>query len=367
MKSKHKTIILLTVFFLVVLVLVSFWQRMQLSKSPDSEKPLLLKQEVIDVKKQIQDQKPPSTIKPANPIVKEPVTTKGIKNALDSLPSPPAPGIDLPEPMLDFKISVMLLYNSQDNFYRDRVPYEQIATATLSMLKSRFGNLSRDSVAELLNYARTQQKEYWAAGHLNSSDAYKKCYAAQAAIELAITISPENPMLYEELAEIICAAHPLTEVAFQKETPRTVNRAIVTQLIDIRTKQLSLYQNSDDSLSRSEEGINPVFKATIELVYLHESLNDNGTAIQVLEQAIQLANKGNWKDRIPILESYKQELLTDSKRTTLQQIQIIALNQRFGDLKRGGAKKVLYETLSVYFRRGPLFEGPLYIERLAKN
>lgn len=296
------------------------------------------------------------------------------RGTFGDLPLPDPPVLDMPDSMLGYMTSLVLLFDKQDELYRKRVPYSDIALKTQESLKSQLSDLQKEIVPKLIEYAHNQQKSYWSAGDLNSDDAYKFCYAAQAAVELALSINPNDPMLYEELAEIIGAGHPLDTVLLEKGKPRNQNFSIVKQLIEIRSKQLVLYEKSEQVWPHHKNRISPVFKALMELAYLHSLTRDTDAVSECFKKAEQWAERGKWSDMGNILGIHAITVQTNPSQVLPTEVLKLAWQERFTEGRLESIKTATSITdgaflklVRPFLRRGPFFEGPLYLEHVASH
>lgn len=295
---------------------------------------------------------------------------QGIRGILANPPRPVqgiAPNSD--DPVQGYRLAAVLDAQKEDNFYRQRVPYEEVAKHTRADLVSRLGPLEDSDIAELIRFAREQQRQYWAAGDLNSSDAYRNCYAAQAAVELALEARPNDPALYEELAEIICAAHPLEEVQLTDTGERGANDRVIRELVRIRSEQTALYERSEQqSWPKPDHGISAVFKAYMELAHYHCMLGDGEAAASVLGRAAEQAERGGWGELAPALAGHAQIVRNEPWRALPPAAIAVALRERVGQRRppTGSNGEALAAFVRPWARRGMFFEGPNYVKRVER-
>lgn len=303
------------------------------------------------------------------------VALHSTEDVLDNLPLPVPPESDFsgPEPFQDLKISRFLMFSRQDGYYAARLPYDQVASKTRELIKSHFSDSSECTVPWLLEFARKKQREYWTAGGLDNANAYKLCYTAQAAVELAILIDPNNPKLYEESAEIIGAAHPLVNIRLEGSVSPETNHNIIRQLITIREKQLDIYETSDQHWRQPINYTNPVFKVLMELTELYCMLRDADGAAMTLKKADKWAYRGGGSNMKNILQRYATGVQSNNFQWPVELYHVSPRGWAFKSFERRGGEE--FETMkksgangltlgSPWFRRTLFHEGPLYVKRV---
>jgi hypothetical protein len=269
--------------------------------------------------------------------------------------------------MLDFKTDYILLINKQDELYISRRPYEEIAQRTKETLKVLFGDPTQKTIPSLLDFARKKLKEYWVSGDLSMPNAYISCYEAQAALELIITIDPDNPLFYDELAEIIGAAHPLEDAQVEKDKPRRTNNEIAEQLIKIREQQVQLYKKQNKPWPTFDENFSPVFKAFMELAYLQHLVGKYDEAATTMKEAATYSEKGGWGSLKSDLSTHAWTLSNTKSIVPIPaDIAVSAMKRRMphNNPKRLYGQDEAFRILSPWLRRGVFFEGPQFLEHL---
>jgi hypothetical protein len=190
---------------------------------------------------------------------------------------------------------------------------------------------------------------------------------AQAAVELALQVDAGNPALYEDLAEIIQAAHPLHSVSINKNEKPTNNTAIIKQLLGVREKQLALYEKADAAWLPAKRGISPVFKCFMELVNLHVFDGNTQSAAAIYTQAAAAAQRGGWTDMADELKSYALTVASTPRRPMPVSVVQLALNARYSreelaSVREGVTPESAFLSGRHWIRQTMFFEGPKYLD-----
>ncbi len=270
--------------------------------------------------------------------------------------------------MAAFIMEARLVNHKQDQIYRERAPYEENAEQMKASILAQFaGPISKADVPKLRALSRDHMREYWARDGLSGSHAYLECYLAQAAAELALQVDADNPVLYEDLAEIIQAAHPLYSVSINKNEKPANNTAIIKQLIGVREKQLALYEKADAAWPPAQRGISPVFKCFMELVNLHVLDGNTQGAAAIYAQAAAAAPRGGWADMADELKSYALTVESTPRRPMPASVVQLALNARYSreelaSAREGVTPESAFQSGRHWIRQTMFFEGPTYLD-----
>jgi len=264
---------------------------------------------------------------------------------------------------LSLQVEMSLVLNAQDEYYRNRLAYEEVAAATRQELLAKMAPLDAEDVGRLVAYARQKQRQFWAAGDLQDPQAYRQAYQAQVALEMAAELS-DDPAVLEELTEVISAANPLEAIKLTDDGNRANNMPIVKQLIAIRQKQVELYQTQGIQPTATGE-MSPTFKALMDLAQLQHIQGQYAQAAQTLQTAADQADKGGWSQYKSELQRHVEQVKTGHMMPLPMSIIEMAMTRRVG--KPGGVKGAA-EALKLtrpWLRRTFMFEGPAYLARIS--